>query len=217
MNHSTIIFGFCLIFSFANLQAQTTQATTTPATTQPAQKSNDMPKAPYHSIGEYPEVYTAATVMQRVIDGLGYRYHWATKDLTEKDLAYEPGNAGQTAQQTIDHLFGLSRTIVNGVMGKDNVRPYTEVEMTFAETRLATLENFKRASEYLSEHQDLNLVDHDLVYKRGDKRSAFPFFNLINGQVSDAIYHVGQIVSYRRTTGNPIHPKVNVFMGSAPY
>ena len=30
----------------------------------------------------------------------------------------------------------------------------------------------------------------------------------------DAIYHTGQIVSFRRTTGNPIDSSVNVFMGS---
>ena len=212
MNLFKFIFSFCLIFCVVNLDAQTTQATT-----QLIQKSDNMPNAPYHSIGDYPESYNAATVMQRLIDGLGYRYHWATKDLTEKDLAYDPGNGGQSAQQVIDHLFGLSSTIVNGVQGKDNVRPYAKVEMTFAETRLATLENFKRASEYLNQNQDMNLADYDLVYTRGEKRSAFPFFNLINGQVSDAIYHVGQIVSYRRSTGNPIHPKVNVFMGEAPY
>ncbi len=205
-------FGFCLSVGVVNLHAQTTQATT-----QPTQKSDDMPNAPYHSIGEYPEAYSPATVMQRLIDGLGYRYHWATKDLTEKDLAYEPGNAGQTAQQVIDHLFGLSETVANGVMGKDNIRPYAEVEMNFAETRLATLENFKRASEFLSEHQDLNLEDQDLVFAREGKRSPYPFWHLINGPVSDAMYHVGQIVSYRRTTGNPLHPKVNVFSGKAPY
>ena len=29
----------------------------------------------------------------------------------------------------------------------------------------------------------------------------------------DALYHVGQVVSYRRAAGNPIDPQVNVFLG----
>ena len=205
------IIGFCLTMSATSIQSQTTQAQT-----QPTQNLDDMPDAPYRTIGDYPEAYNAATMAQRLIDGLGYRYHWATKDLTESDLAYYPGNSGQTAQQVIDHLYGLSSTILNAVLGKENIRPYVEVDISFAETRLATLENFKRASEYLSANQDTNFADHDLVFKRGEKKSAFPFFNVINGPITDAIYHVGQIVSYRRSTGNPIHPKVNVFMGTAP-
>ena len=40
-----------------------------------------------------------------------------------------------------------------------------------------------------------------------------PFWNLVNGPIADAIWHCGQLVIYRRTTGNPINPKVNHFLG----
>jgi len=40
-----------------------------------------------------------------------------------------------------------------------------------------------------------------------------PFWNLINGPFSDIIYHTGQVVAFRRITGNPINPGVNVFVG----
>ena len=43
---------------------------------------------PYHKIPEYPENYGAGNVLSRLIDGLGYRYYWATKDLRVEDLAY---------------------------------------------------------------------------------------------------------------------------------
>jgi hypothetical protein len=36
---------------------------------------------------------------------------------------------------------------------------------------------------------------------------------LINGPITDAIYHTGQVVSFRRTSGNPIPKGVNVFLG----
>ena len=31
--------------------------------------------------------------------------------------------------------------------------------------------------------------------------------------VADALYHVGQVVSYRRAAGNLMDPQVNVFVG----
>ena len=40
-----------------------------------------------------------------------------------------------------------------------------------------------------------------------------PFWNQVNGPISDAIWHCGQLVVYRRSTGNPINPKVNHFSG----
>jgi len=36
---------------------------------------------------------------------------------------------------------------------------------------------------------------------------------MMNGPLADAIYHVGQIVVFRRANGNPQNPRVNVFMG----
>jgi|GEM_PF-5684614 len=46
---------------------------------------------PYYQIPDAPSTYTAATVSARMIDGLGYRYYWATESLRPEDLAYEPG------------------------------------------------------------------------------------------------------------------------------
>jgi hypothetical protein len=42
-----------------------------------------------------------------------------------------------------------------------------------------------------------------------------PFWHIINGPISDALSHVGQINSFRRLAGNPT-PKANVFTGSPP-
>jgi len=36
---------------------------------------------------------------------------------------------------------------------------------------------------------------------------------LLNGPIADALTHVGQVISFRRTSGNPIPKGVNVFMG----
>ncbi len=52
-----------------------------------------------------------------------------------------------------------------------------------------------------------------VVFERKGKTSRFPIWNLLNGPLSDAIYHTGQLVSFRRTSGNPIQTGVNVFFG----
>ena len=52
-----------------------------------------------------------------------------------------------------------------------------------------------------------------ILFDLNGNKSELPVWNLMNGPIADAIYHTGQIVSYRRMSGNPINPKVNVMMG----
>ena len=52
-----------------------------------------------------------------------------------------------------------------------------------------------------------------IIFLRKSGNYEFPIWNLINGPISDAIYHTGQLVSFRRTSGNPIPKGVNVFLG----
>lgn len=209
--HKIISIIISAVFACSFAFGQTTQPSTAPSS-----QPTTMTESPYHHIGDAPAAATSAAMIQRTIDGLGFRYHWATEGLTAADLAYAPGNEGQTAQKVIEHLYGLSSTILHTILGEPNIRPYVEVDMSYAELRHATLQNFKAASDHLRAHPNLDLEKLEIVFVRGEKRSAFPFWNLINGPILDAVYHTGQIVSYRRTTGNPVHPKVNVFMGKGP-
>jgi hypothetical protein len=39
-------------------------------------------------------------------------------------------------------------------------------------------------------------------------------YNLINGPIADATWHTGQVASFRRSSGNPIHSKINQFSGT---
>ena len=176
-----------------------------------SQENTDNP-IPYAAISNTPDEYTAGAVVSRMIDGLGFRYHWATKDLTENDLNYSPGNEGRTISQTLDHLYGLSRTIINSAKKQPTDFTVKPAEMSYEEKRKATLQNFKIASELLLKSNDLK--EHNLIFKRPDGSSSeFPFWNNINGPIEDAIWHAGQIVVLRRSAGNPINPKVNVFLG----
>lgn len=166
---------------------------------------------PYATIPEAPENYTAGSVVSRMIDGLGFRYHWATKGLTEADLNYSPGNDGRTIAQTLDHLFGLSTTILSSAKKEEKDFSVKLPELSYAEKRITTLQNFKMTSELLLKSEDL--TEHKIIFKRPKNTSEFPFWNQINGPIEDAIWHAGQIVVLRRSAGNPINPKVNVFLG----
>jgi len=165
---------------------------------------------PYYEIPEYPSEYTACTVAARMIDGLGFRYYWATEGLRDEDLSYKPSEDGRTTAETIDHIYGLSKVIVNSTLKKPNAR-VEEPEMTFAEKRQKTLENFRTAADILRKSDDLS--QFTLVFNRGENSSEFPFWNNVNGPIEDAVWHCGQVVLLRRASGNPFNSKASVFSG----
>jgi len=174
--------------------------------------STVMPKyLPYHQIPDYPEGYSAPNVLARTIDGLGFRYYWATEGLTETDLAYKPSEDGRSAAQTLDHVYGLVSMIENSIASKPNVRPSPASPTSWPEKRKATLDKIKNASDLLKEMENLDGLK--ITFKRGENTSDLPLWHIMNGPLADAIYHVGQIVVFRRSNGNPQNPGVNVFMG----
>lgn len=168
---------------------------------------------PYQEIPATPAEYTAANVSARMIDGLGYRYYWATEGLTEENLQYAPSEDSRTMAETLDHLLSLSGTILNGSKNEPNVRPAEPLELTWEEKRKRTLQNFKMASDLLKAEKEVDLTEKNIIFKRGEKTSEFPYWNMLNGPIADAIWHAGQIVAFRRAAGNPLNPKVNVFIG----
>ena len=168
---------------------------------------------PYHQIPEYPAHYESGAILARMIDGLGYRYYWATKDLRPEDLAYQPTPEARNTQSTLNHLYGLALTIRNTLKQEPNIRPLPQEELTFEALRSKTLLTIKEASDLASVIPTQDLEKHTIIFERNGKRNETPFWHLINGPLADAIYHVGQVVSFRRTSGNPMHAGVNVFMG----
>lgn len=165
---------------------------------------------PYYEIPEYPETYNSCTVAARLIDGLGFRYYWATEGLRDDDLAFKPSEEGRTTAETIDHIYGLTRVIMNSTLNKPNIR-VDDPEMSFAEKRKKTLEQIKTAADILRQCDDLS--QFKVVFERGDSKSEYPFWNNINGPIADALWHCGQVVSHRRSSGNPFNSKVSVFSG----
>ena len=156
---------------------------------------------PYYEIPEHADSYTAGSVASRMLDGLGFRYYWATEGLRVEDLEYKPSESGRTSAETIDHLLGLSNFILNSISTEKSSDK--DEALTFIEKRKQTLLNIKKASEILRTIDDVSQFDND----------RFPFWNIINGPISDALWHCGQVVMLRRASGNPFNSKVNVFSG----
>ncbi|MEO1449677.1 MAG: DinB family protein [Bacteroidota bacterium] len=168
---------------------------------------------PYHQIPDAPESFSATNVVSRMVDGLGYRFYWATEGLRPEDLAYKPTPESRSMEETIDHVIGLSEGVLNAAQKQDNVRPVDRPEMDFAAKRKYILETLKAASDAFRAADSQKLEEHEVAFSRDGNRTAYPFWNLLNGQLADALWHTGQIVMMRRSAGNPINPKVSVFTG----
>lgn len=167
---------------------------------------------PYMVVPDYLEAFTAETVAARMLDGLGFRYYWATDGLRKEDLDFKPSEEGRTSRETLEHIFGLSQMIVNATRKAPNI--YIDVsDWSFEKLRSSTLSNIEEASNSLKE-PDTNLEDLIIIYERGESRIEFPFWNQINGPIADALWHVGQVVSFRRSSGNPFNSNVDLFNGT---
>ena len=177
-----------------------------------AQKK-DRVMLPYQEIPDYPAKYSAGGVAARMVDGLGFRYYWATEGLRVEDLAFRPTSESRSADETLDHILGLSANIINAARRVSNEGSVNYSELTFEEKRRKTLINLKEASDILRQSDDAEVESMKVIFKRGENSTEYPFWNLLNGPVADAIWHVGQVVSFRRTSGNPFNSNVSVFTG----
>ena len=173
----------------------------------------DTSPLPYQRIPDPPADYSSGNILARMIDGLGFRYYWATEGLTETDLAYTPSEGSQNTLETLVHIYGLSETIVNAPQNQPNIRSADWSQLSFDTLRQRTLANFEKASALCQGKTEEEIAEFTIIFQRGEQRSQYPYWNMMNGPLADAIYHVGQIVVFRRAAGNPINPKVNVFLG----
>jgi hypothetical protein len=168
-------------------------------------------KLPYYEIPEASENYTAGTVVARLIDGLGFRFYWATEGLREEDLAFKPSEDGRTTGDTVDHILGLTNVIMNSALKRVN-EPLDSEGMSFDEKRAKTLNMLKQAADIFRATEDLSTFK--IVFKGTNGNTEYPFWNQINGPIADALWHCGQVITHRRTSGNPYNSKASVFTGT---
>jgi hypothetical protein len=165
----------------------------------------------YYTIPDPPKEFTAATVVSRMVDGLGFRYYWATYGLKDADLSFKPTTDSKTSFETLKHIYDLTTVILNSVIKETNTGKSVP-EMTFVEMRNVTLLNIEKSSKILKNSTDIS--EYKLIFKSGENTTEYPFWNQINGPISDALWHVGQVVTFRRSSGNPLPKGVSVLSGT---
>lgn len=169
---------------------------------------------PYRQIPNEPEKYNAATVAARAIDGLAFRYYWATEGLRQQDIDYRTTPESRSSGETIDHIHGLAKMVYNAVMEIPNMSGGPAEELSFTEQRTQTLTLLAAASERLKNSKSKDLKRFNIIFQRGDNQSVLPFWNTLNGPLADALWHVGQVVAFRRASGNPFNSNVSVLRGT---
>lgn len=172
-------------------------------------KSYSQDQLPYREVPDYPETYTAGSVAARMIDGLGFRFYWATDSLRDVDLSFKPSEEGRTLLETMEHIYSMSWMIRNSTTSSVNSRDGDELD--YYSLRKQTLINFQIASQNLLNSNDLESMK--IVFEGKNGQVEYPFWNNLNGPIADCLWHVGQIVSFRRTNGNPIASKLSFFSG----
>ena len=168
-------------------------------------------KLPYHEIPEHEVEYTAGTVVARMVDGLGFRYYWATEGLRAEDLAFKPSDEARTTNETKDHIYRLTKVIYNSAIKEPNNRTAKDEDLTFEEKRKRTLVMLEKAANIFRAATDLK--EHTIIFLREENSSEFPFWNQINGPIEDAVWHCGQVISFRRSSGNPYNSNASLFTG----
>jgi hypothetical protein len=157
---------------------------------------------PYESVEEYPEKITATGIIIRMLDGLGFRFRYATEGLTLQDYQFSPGHDCRTIGEIVEHIWGLLNWICQNIFGADETRP-TEVELQ----RLHILELILKLRACFEQIDDTTLARITIREQ--------PFWHIINGPLSDALTHTGQINTLRRLAGNlPI--KTRPFLMTKP-
>jgi hypothetical protein len=163
----------------------------------------------YTDIPQPPDEANAATVLVRLVDGIAFRYRWATEKLPEESLRLQPSEDSWTLRELLEHVRGLASWIA-GIIDA----PLPERDKSgdlVAQLRKETLALLSNIRGHLLTMDSGRL---EKIVIEG-KIENYPFWNLINGPLADILTHVGQISSLRRMHGHH-QPKANVFAGTGP-
>ena len=156
----------------------------------------------FYEIPGYPKGVSATSILTRLLDGLGFRFHWATEGLRQEGYAFRPAEDVMSVTELIRHIWGLINWVGISVLGRSHKRP-EEVE-AIRNQILEIIWELREAVQSMGE-EDLGKVTIE----------GRPFWHIINGPISDALTHTGQVNSFRRLSGNPVYG-ANVFTGTPP-
>ncbi len=163
-----------------------------------------------YEIPPSPSTLDGVAVFTRFLDGLAFRYYWATERLRAEDCEFRPGPSSMSTKELLQHVLNLA-LMIDQCLANAAARETFESDDP-ATLRLKTLEILKRSQERLAGLDDRTFAAHRVVRRDG---SIWPVWNVMNGPLADALTHVGQINAWRRLNGDPVAPAA-VFTGTPP-
>ena len=162
---------------------------------------------PFEDISKTPNDLTDTNTLLRMVEGLAFRYRWATENLSEENIKFKPHPTSMSIEEVNAHIFDLvdstNRVFGGEKQNKDSLN-------SFHKLRIKSLNILADLSERLKE-----MSDEDLSEIEKNTSRKLPFWYWINGPLADALTHVGQITSWRRIAGNPQLKGINVFIGTS--
>ena len=167
----------------------------------------DNQELPFEDISKTPTELTATNTLLRVVEGLAFRYRWATENLSEDDIKFRPHPTSMSIEEVNSHIFDLVDSTFRVFGGEKQNK---ETLNSFQDIRESNLFLLKKLVILLIEMNDSELAEMEKNTSR-----KLPFWYWINGPLADALTHVGQITSWRRISGNPQLKGVNVFIGTS--
>ena len=165
----------------------------------------------FRSLPPGPERVTGSAVLVRLVEGIGFRFTWATEGLRESDLSFRPTPETMCIADQAGHVLELASwaAAAAGAIPGNPLKP--ESPPPFPEVRQRILEVLSLLRARLADMSDEEIGTIHI----GSRAGPVPWPHIVNGPLADALTHIGQIAVLRRASGNPV-PKANVFLGRPP-
>ena len=62
---------------------------------------------PFEDISKTPKDLTATNTILRMVEGLAFRYRWATENLSEENIKFKPHPTSMSIEEVNAHIFDL--------------------------------------------------------------------------------------------------------------
>jgi hypothetical protein len=108
----------------------------------------------YYQIPPYPDGVSGATVLIRMLDGLGFRFRWSTEGLGDEDYAFRPAPDCMSIEELVGHVWGLVNWVSQSV-GLDEFERGNEASIT----RGSALDTIHALREALNSMSDEDLKE----------------------------------------------------------
>lgn len=148
---------------------------------------------------------SGASILARLVDTIKVRYQIATEGLTDSNKTYRATPESMSMLELQKHILLLLKWVSVSVEAPKEKKHKAENFEDFKSDIIAYCDILR---DHLLTLNDDQLSKLTIYLKREDTH--YPIWFIVNGPLSDAIHHIGQMVSWRRIDGNPV-PKISPF------